>query len=72
MAIQIKLRRGTAAEWSAANPVLQQGEIVIITDTRSLRVGDGTTQFNSLTDLFPGPQGPNGQDYPDDINPFFY
>ena len=33
MSTLIQLRRGTAAEWSAANPVLASGEIGLETDT---------------------------------------
>lgn len=49
MAINIKLRRGTQAQWSAANPVLGIGEIVVETDTRKVKIGDGTTSYNSLS-----------------------
>jgi len=45
---QIKLKRGTAAEWAAANPVLAAGEPAFETDTGILRVGDGTTVYTSL------------------------
>lgn len=42
------LRRGTAAQWSLANPVLLDGEPGYETDTKRLRIGDGVTQFTSL------------------------
>ena len=29
MAVQIQLRRGPAAEWTSANPVLAEGEIAV-------------------------------------------
>jgi hypothetical protein len=45
---RILLRRGTAAEWTAANPVLLDGEPAWETDTGNLRIGDGTTAFTSL------------------------
>lgn len=48
MAINIKLRRGTESQWSAANPVLSNGELVVETDTRKVKIGDGTTAYNSL------------------------
>lgn len=45
---QIKIKRGTAADWAAANPILEAGELGYITDSNLLKVGDGTTAFNSL------------------------
>ncbi len=44
----IRLRRGTAAQWTAANPVLALGEPGFETDTNKLKAGDGTTAWNSL------------------------
>jgi hypothetical protein len=44
----IKQRRDTAANWTAANPVLALGEIGWETDTRKAKLGDGSTAFNSL------------------------
>ena len=44
----IKIRRGTAAQWTASNRVLQDGELGYETDTKNLKVGDGTTAWNSL------------------------
>lgn len=44
----IKLRRGTAAEWASANPVLAEGEPGFETDTGRYRVGDGTTEYSGL------------------------
>jgi hypothetical protein len=48
MAVQIQLRRGTAAQWTSANPVLASGEVGIETDTNKQKFGDGTTAWNSL------------------------
>lgn len=45
----IKLRRGTAAQWTSANPVLAAGEMGIETDTQRSKFGDGTTAWNSLS-----------------------
>ena len=39
--VTIKTRRGTAAEWSAANPTLAAGEPGYETDTGILKYGDG-------------------------------
>lgn len=48
MPYKIQLRRGTAAQWIAANPILADGEMGIESDTRKVKVGDGTTAWNSL------------------------
>lgn len=48
MADRIKLRRDTAANWTATNPVLAQGEPGFETDTDFLKVGDGVTAWNAL------------------------
>lgn len=45
----IKLRRGTASQWTTANPVLDAGEMGIETDTNRSKFGDGATAWNSLT-----------------------
>lgn len=48
MLVKMQQRRGTAAEWIAANPVLSDGEIGIETDTDKYKIGDGTSQWLSL------------------------
>lgn len=48
MAIQIQLRRGTAAEWYSVNPVLAQGELLLELDTGRLKIGNGTGRWNDL------------------------
>lgn len=48
MAIQIQYRRGTAAEWTSANPTLAVGEPGYETDTGKFKVGNGSTAWNSL------------------------
>jgi len=45
---QIQLRRGTASEWSTANPTLVVGELAYESDTKLIKVGDGSTAYNSL------------------------
>lgn len=45
---QIQLRRGTAAAWATANPVLAAGEPGLETDTGVFKLGDGATAWNSL------------------------
>lgn len=60
MAVQIQLRRGTAAEWTAANPTLALGELGLETDTVKFKIGDGSTNWNTLDYGIQGPQGPQG------------
>jgi hypothetical protein len=48
MATRMQQRRGTAAQWTAANPVLSAGEIGYETDTNKFKIGDGTTSWSSL------------------------
>ena len=48
MAVQIQLRRDSAADWASANPVLALGEPGVETDTLKVKVGDGSTAWNSL------------------------
>ena len=48
MAVQIQLRRGTASQWTSTNPTLAAGEIALETDTRKLKLGDGSTAWTSL------------------------
>ena len=48
MAVQIQFRRGTAAEWTAANTVLAEGELGLETDTTYYKIGNGSTAWKSL------------------------
>lgn len=48
MAIQIKWRRDTAANWTANNPTLAQGEPGFETDTGAYKIGNGSTAWSSL------------------------
>lgn len=57
MAVQIQLRRDTAANWTSANPTLAAGEVGIETDTGKLKIGTGATAWNSLAY---GPAGAAG------------
>jgi hypothetical protein len=50
MAIRrIQVRRGTATEWTGANPVLAAGEIGFEINTRKYKIGDDVTAWNDLT-----------------------
>lgn len=46
--VRIRVRRDTAANWTAVNPVLLGAELGYETDTRKLKFGDGTSAWNSL------------------------
>jgi hypothetical protein len=48
MPVQIQLRKGTAAQWTAANPTLALGEPGAETDTGRIKCGDGATLWNAL------------------------
>jgi hypothetical protein len=45
---RLLFRKGTAAQWAAANPILLNGEPAWETDTGYFRIGDGVTAYNSL------------------------
>ena len=49
MATRMQQRRGTAAQWTAANPVLGAGEIGFETDTNKFKIGNGSTAWTSLS-----------------------
>lgn len=44
-----QLKRGTAAAWTRVNPILQQGEPGYELDTGKMKIGDGSTPWNSLS-----------------------
>ncbi len=41
-------RRGTAAQWTAANPILAAGEIGFETDTNKFKMGNGSSTWGNL------------------------
>jgi hypothetical protein len=45
---QIQVRRGTAAQWTSANPTLSAGEWGLETDTLKTKIGNGSTAWTSL------------------------
>jgi hypothetical protein len=45
---QVQVRRGTAAQWTSANPTLASGEWGFETDTGKVKIGNGSTAWNSL------------------------
>ena len=48
---RILIRRDTAANWTSANPTLASGELGGETDTGKLKLGNGSTAWNSLAYL---------------------
>jgi hypothetical protein len=49
MVTRIQLRRDTAANWTATNPILDQGEPGYETDTGNIKYGDGATRWSNLS-----------------------
>jgi hypothetical protein len=54
---QIQIRRGTAAQWTSVNPTLASGEQGFETDTNKMKIGDGSTAWNSLAYAITGAVG---------------
>ena len=48
MPLQIKIRRDSSGDFETANTVLADGEIALETDTGKMKVGNGSTAYNSL------------------------
>ena len=48
MPTKIQIRRGTATQWTTANPTLSAGEWGLETDTDKVKLGDGSTAWTSL------------------------
>jgi hypothetical protein len=49
MATRMQQRKGTASQWTSANPILNAGEIGWESDTNKFKIGDGTNHWSSLT-----------------------
>jgi hypothetical protein len=49
MATRMQQRRGTAQQWTDANPVLAAGEIGFETDTNQFKIGDGVNLWAALS-----------------------
>ena len=62
MASIIQLRGGTAAEATAANPILREREFGIETDTGQYKIGNGVDPWNTLP--YGGTTGPSGGPVP--------
>jgi hypothetical protein len=49
MATRMQQRRGTASQWTAANPTLAAGEIGFETDTNKFKIGNGSSNWTALS-----------------------
>lgn len=54
---RIQVRRGTASEWAAKNPILGNGEPGYDTTNKLLKIGDGVTSWGSLATISGGGGG---------------
>jgi hypothetical protein len=48
MAVRIQIRRGFAAQWTIANPILADGELAAESDTGKFKIGNGVDRWNDL------------------------
>lgn len=64
----IKLRRGTAAQWTAANPVLAAGEVGLETDTLRTKYGNGSQAWSSLSYSVADASGTSAVDWTSVLN----
>jgi len=48
MATRMQQRRGTAAQWTSSNPVLNAGEMGWESDTNKFKIGDGTNHWADI------------------------
>ena len=49
MATRMQQRRGTAAQWTSADPILAAAEIGFESDTGKFKIGDGINHWSTLT-----------------------
>ena len=58
MAVKIQIRRDTAANWTANNPTMSQGEIAYEVDTERFKIGNGSDAWTTLN--YVGVDGADG------------
>jgi len=64
MATRIQLRRGTATQWTTADPILEAGEVGWESDTNKFKIGDGINNWDDLTYFLDSTDtGFNAEDY---------
>jgi hypothetical protein len=49
MTTRMQQRRGTSTQWTAADPILANGEIGVETDTNQFKLGDGVNVWSDLS-----------------------
>lgn len=54
---QIQIRRGTAAQWTSANPTLAAGEFGYESDTGKAKIGNGSSAWTALSYAISGATG---------------
>jgi hypothetical protein len=52
--VRIQVRRGTAAQWTSADPVLEAGELGFESDTNKFKFGNGDDTWSTLSYAAPG------------------
>jgi hypothetical protein len=52
--VRIQVRRGTAAQWTSADPTLEAGELGFESDTNKFKFGNGDDAWSVLTYAAPG------------------
>lgn len=60
--IRMRQRRGSSAQWSGTNPILEPGELGFEIDTNNLKIGDGQKTWNNLPYVAEGVLGLKGDD----------
>ena len=50
----VKIRRDLLANWTASNPVPNQGEFCLEIDTDVIKIGDGITDYINLPEISGG------------------
>lgn len=61
MAVRFQFRRGTSTEWAQHNPILLEGEVGIEKNTKKIKIGDGLSNWNTLTYMNQGQPGEAGE-----------
>ena len=70
MSVKIKLRRGTEAQWIAANPVLASGEPSYAIDTNTFKIGNGVDVWSDLSPVAGSGGGGGGNPFDQSLNTY--
>ena len=67
--VRLQFRRGSASQWTSANPILADGELAIESDTNKFKIGNGNANWTLLPyGGLVGPTGAIGSSVPNDIS----